>query len=205
MEELSNQTGTAGGHERPATRAARSAPPDTASGAQRWLAERSQRLYPTQRRLSPVLSVESAGLRSSQQVLGTLAVDRFSALGTSAARPAPGACYDSHGCYSGSAVVAEDKVTLIYTGNVKFPDGSRTAYQCPAQASDRGEYRKLGPVLRCRRATAATYATRKCGVIRMPGTWCSARVTCRIAARCCCCAPAICATGKRWERSPVPA
>lgn len=60
---------------------------------------------------------------------------------------APGACYDSHGCYSGSAVVAEDKVTLIYTGNVKFPDGSRTAYQCLAQASDRGEYRKLGPVL----------------------------------------------------------
>ncbi len=60
---------------------------------------------------------------------------------------APGACYDSHGCYSGSAVVAEDKITLIYTGNVKFPDGSRTAYQCLAQESDRGEYRKLGPVL----------------------------------------------------------
>ena len=60
---------------------------------------------------------------------------------------APGACYDSHGCYSGSAVVAEDKITLIYTGNVKFPDGSRTAYQCLAQESERGEYRKLGPVL----------------------------------------------------------
>lgn len=30
---------------------------------------------------------------------------------------------------------------------MKFPDGSRTAYQCLAQESDRGEYRKLGPVL----------------------------------------------------------
>ena len=60
---------------------------------------------------------------------------------------APSACYDSHGCYSGSAVAAEGKITLIYTGNVKFPDGSRTAYQCLAQESERGEYRKLGPVL----------------------------------------------------------
>lgn len=76
---------------------------------------------------------------------------------------APGACYDSHGCYSGSAVVAEDKITLIYTGNVKFPDGSRTAYQCLAQESDRGEYRKLGPVL----PLPAGYS----GHVRDPKVW----------------------------------
>ncbi|QNK33064.1 sucrose-6-phosphate hydrolase [Serratia sp. JUb9] len=59
----------------------------------------------------------------------------------------PDACYDSHGCYSGSAVATDDKIMLVYTGNVKFPDGSRTAYQCLAQEDERGEYRKLGPVL----------------------------------------------------------
>ncbi|WP_338628385.1 sucrose-6-phosphate hydrolase [Yersinia intermedia] len=55
--------------------------------------------------------------------------------------------YESHGCYSGSAVIADDRITLIYTGNVKYPDGSRTAFQCLAQENERGEYDKLGPVL----------------------------------------------------------
>lgn len=59
----------------------------------------------------------------------------------------PGACYDSHGCYSGSAVVADEKIMLVYTGNVKYPDGSRTAYQCLAQENTQGGYDKLGPVL----------------------------------------------------------
>jgi beta-fructofuranosidase len=59
----------------------------------------------------------------------------------------PGACYDSHGCYSGSAIVADGKIMLAYTGNVKYPDGSRTAYQCLAQENAHGGYDKLGPVL----------------------------------------------------------
>ncbi|MBO1502463.1 sucrose-6-phosphate hydrolase [Serratia proteamaculans] len=59
----------------------------------------------------------------------------------------PGACYDSHGCYSGSAAVADGKIMLAYTGNVKYPDGSRTAYQCLAQENAQGGYDKLGPVL----------------------------------------------------------
>ncbi|MBV0843417.1 sucrose-6-phosphate hydrolase [Serratia liquefaciens] len=59
----------------------------------------------------------------------------------------PGACYDSHGCYSGSAVVTDGKIMLAYTGNVKYPDGSRTAYQCLAQENAHGGYDKLGPVL----------------------------------------------------------
>ncbi len=110
----------------------------------------------------------------------------------------PDEAYDRNGCYSGSAVVAEDKMTLFYTGNVKFADGSRTAWQCLAQASDRGEYRKLGPVLAL--PEGYTGHVRDPKVWRhegMPGTWCSARRMCRSAARCCCCVPAICATGKR--------
>ncbi|MHA7848508.1 sucrose-6-phosphate hydrolase [Serratia sp. D1N4] len=59
----------------------------------------------------------------------------------------PGACYDSHGCYSGSAVVEDGRIMLVYTGNVKYPDGSRTAYQCLARENSEGEYDKLGPVL----------------------------------------------------------
>lgn len=59
----------------------------------------------------------------------------------------PGNCYDSHGCYSGSAVAQDGAIVLVYTGNVKFPDGSRTAYQCLAREGELGEYDKLGPVL----------------------------------------------------------
>lgn len=76
---------------------------------------------------------------------------------------APGACYDSHGCYSGSAVVADGKLTLVYTGNVKYPDGSRTAYQCLAQDSGQGEFAKLGPVL----PLPAGYS----GHVRDPKVW----------------------------------
>ncbi|EEW2245812.1 glycosyl hydrolase family 32, partial [Escherichia coli] len=40
--------------------------------------------------------------------------------------------YDRNGCYSGSAVDSQGTLTLCYTGNVKFDDGSRTAWQCLA-------------------------------------------------------------------------
>ncbi|MFM1648138.1 glycoside hydrolase family 32 protein [Aeromonas salmonicida] len=60
----------------------------------------------------------------------------------------PTETYESHGCYSGSAVSDEQgRLTLIYTGNVKYPDGSRTAYQCLARADGEGGFAKLGPVL----------------------------------------------------------
>ncbi|NPE55847.1 sucrose-6-phosphate hydrolase [Dickeya dadantii] len=59
----------------------------------------------------------------------------------------PAESYESHGCYSGSAVVDNDALALIYTGNVKYNDGSRTAYQCLARANDDGEFDKTGPVL----------------------------------------------------------
>lgn len=60
---------------------------------------------------------------------------------------APVESYESQGCYSGSAVVEHGQLTLIYTGNVKYPDGSRTAFQCLARENAEGEFDKIGPVL----------------------------------------------------------
>lgn len=54
--------------------------------------------------------------------------------------------YDSHGCYSGSAVNDAGALALIYTGNVKFADG-RTAWQCLAWVDEDGRVEKQGPVL----------------------------------------------------------
>ena len=55
--------------------------------------------------------------------------------------------YDRNGCYSGSAVDNNGTLTLCYTGNVKFADGGRTAWQCLARESADGTFRKIGPVL----------------------------------------------------------
>ena len=58
----------------------------------------------------------------------------------------PGDVYDSHGCYSGSAVDDNGTLSLLYTGNVKFAQG-RTAWQCLATVDDAGEVTKAGPVI----------------------------------------------------------
>jgi sucrose-6-phosphate hydrolase len=55
--------------------------------------------------------------------------------------------YEVNGCYSGSAVLNDGKITLIYTGNVKYANGSRTAYQCVATEKSDGTYEKQGPVI----------------------------------------------------------
>lgn len=55
--------------------------------------------------------------------------------------------YDRSGCYSGSAVDDNGALTLIYTGNVKFADGARTAWQCLAVQNPQGGFDKLGPVI----------------------------------------------------------
>ena len=75
----------------------------------------------------------------------------------------PSEPYESHGCYSGSAVVQDNRIVLIYTGNVKYPDGSRTANQCLAIANERDEFDKLGPVL----PLPAGYS----GHVRDPKVW----------------------------------
>lgn len=59
---------------------------------------------------------------------------------------APSQEYESHGCYSGSAVDYLGVLTLLYTGNVKFA-GGRTAWQCRATVDEAGEVTKAGPVL----------------------------------------------------------
>ncbi|RSK70932.1 sucrose-6-phosphate hydrolase [Enterobacter huaxiensis] len=55
--------------------------------------------------------------------------------------------YDRNGCYSGSAVDNRGVLTLCYTGNLKFDDGSRTAWQCLAEEQEDGSFKKCGPVL----------------------------------------------------------
>lgn len=55
---------------------------------------------------------------------------------------APGDAYDSHGCYSGSAVVRDGRVNLMYTGNVRTPDGGRIPTQCLATQLDDGTFAK---------------------------------------------------------------
>lgn len=59
----------------------------------------------------------------------------------------PDAPYDKNGCYSGSALVHEEKLYLFYTGNVKNLDGERESYQCAAVSEDGFTFKKLGPVI----------------------------------------------------------
>lgn len=58
--------------------------------------------------------------------------------------------YDSHGCYSGSAVDKDGKFVLMYTGNVKDSKGERETYQCLAESSDGVNFKKLdiNPVIK---------------------------------------------------------
>ncbi|MGB8022325.1 MAG: sucrose-6-phosphate hydrolase [Candidatus Nanopelagicales bacterium] len=51
---------------------------------------------------------------------------------------APSNDFDSHGCYSGSGIVQDGQVRLLYTGNVRTPDGGRTPYQCLATLQEDG-------------------------------------------------------------------
>lgn len=59
----------------------------------------------------------------------------------------PDSEYDRSGCYSGSAVDNHGVLTLCYTGNVKFDNGERTAWQCLAVQNASGGFDKLGPVI----------------------------------------------------------
>jgi beta-fructofuranosidase len=55
--------------------------------------------------------------------------------------------YDRSGCYSGCAIDNHGTLTLCYTGNVKFDNGERTAWQCLAVQNSDGGFDKLGPVI----------------------------------------------------------
>lgn len=51
---------------------------------------------------------------------------------------APSNEFDSHGCYSGSAIVHDGLVRFLYTGNVRTPDGGRIPNQCLATVQEDG-------------------------------------------------------------------
>lgn len=59
----------------------------------------------------------------------------------------PEESYERNGCYSGSALVHEDKLYLFYTGNVKNELGERESHQCVAVSEDGFQFEKLGPVI----------------------------------------------------------
>lgn len=60
---------------------------------------------------------------------------------------APEDWYDKDGCYSGSGIVVDNKLHLLYTGNVKNDKGDRESYQCIAICDDNGNVSKGGPVI----------------------------------------------------------
>ncbi|QKS73350.1 sucrose-6-phosphate hydrolase [Paenalkalicoccus suaedae] len=60
---------------------------------------------------------------------------------------APSDWFDKNGCYSGSGIDVDGKLTLMYTGNVKDEDGNRESYQCLAVSEDGVHFEKLGPVV----------------------------------------------------------
>lgn len=60
---------------------------------------------------------------------------------------APTESFETHGCYSGSGLVVNNTLELFYTGNVKFAEGGRTAYQCRAKLENGKQVEKTGVVL----------------------------------------------------------
>ncbi len=60
----------------------------------------------------------------------------------------PSEWYDKDGCFSGSAIIHEDKLHLFYTGNVFNESGEREAYQCMAVSEDGVTFVKKGVVAR---------------------------------------------------------
>lgn len=59
----------------------------------------------------------------------------------------PDMWYDKNGCYSGNAVICNEKMYLFYTGNVRKENGDRETYQCLATSEDGVTFKKHGPVV----------------------------------------------------------
>lgn len=84
---------------------------------------------------------------------------------------APSDWFDKNGCYSGSAVVKDDRLYLFYTGNVRDQDGNRETYQCLAVSDDGLTFEKkvLSPAFR--KAIQLIFAIRRCGSMKENGIW----------------------------------
>lgn len=61
---------------------------------------------------------------------------------------APTDWYDKDGCYSGSAIVRDGNLELLYTGNVKDENNNRESYQCRATVAKDKNIKKLGPIIK---------------------------------------------------------
>lgn len=60
----------------------------------------------------------------------------------------PNSFFDSHGAYSGSAIEHDEKLYLMYTGNVRDENWKRHPYQCMAIMDETGSISKLdNPVI----------------------------------------------------------
>jgi len=82
---------------------------------------------------------------------------------------APDQWFDKNGCYSGSAIVHENKLILFYTGNVRNEDGDRKTYQCMAVSSDGITFDKKGPVIYLPEGYTAHFRDPK--VFERNGSW----------------------------------
>ena len=60
---------------------------------------------------------------------------------------APNKWYNKNGCYSGSAIVANEKLEILYTGNVKDKDNNRSSYQCRVTIDKDCKIEEKGPVV----------------------------------------------------------
>lgn len=81
---------------------------------------------------------------------------------------APIEWYEKNGCYSGSAVVWNERLYLFYTGNVKSSEGRET-YQCLAISDDGVSFHKQGPVVYLPKGYTAHFRDPK--VIRQDDAW----------------------------------
>ncbi|WP_043930261.1 glycoside hydrolase family 32 protein [Bacillus sp. EB01] len=82
---------------------------------------------------------------------------------------APSEWYERNGCYSGSAIEADGKLYLFYTGNVKLEDGTRETYQCLAVSTDGIRFEKHGPILQLPKGYTAHFRDPK--VWEKDGRW----------------------------------
>lgn len=81
----------------------------------------------------------------------------------------PDSWYDKNGCYSGSAVVHDDKMYVFYTGNVKNQKSERESYQCLAISEDGLTFEKKGPVIEVPKGYTAHFRDPK--VLQQDSRW----------------------------------
>lgn len=58
----------------------------------------------------------------------------------------PDMYFDKNGVYSGSAIEADGKINIFYTGNVRTELGERKSYQCKAESCDGRIFEKKGVI-----------------------------------------------------------